>query len=229
MFTEVKNFLESDLLSEEESKFLSLLVSAGLDGLNSVDAAEFLGLKDQIRSNWIISRIGRKYLSYIGRKRPKDLAPYEVISNPEFNHRDLRGAYKWVARHEFSMAWNRFAGKHSPMQRATREFIEGTKRMRNHIAYERNSKARAICLAQKGYTCEVCGFNFEEKYGEAGKEFAEVHHQRMVSEGKRIYTDPAKELLVVCSNCHSIIHRREPPYTKEEMVTEIKRELPGRS
>ena len=84
--------------------------------------------------------------------------------------------------------------------------------------YERSRVNREICLAHKGYSCHVCGFNFLEKYGPLGKNYIEVHHTTPVSEmGEGYVIDIDRDLVPVCSNCHSIIHRRKPPYSREEM------------
>ncbi|MBQ2056059.1 MAG: HNH endonuclease, partial [Bacteroidaceae bacterium] len=52
-------------------------------------------------------------------------------------------------------------------------------------------------------------FDFEENYGELGKEFIEVHHIIPLSQIRREYIiNPEKDLIPLCSNCHSMIHRR---------------------
>lgn len=84
--------------------------------------------------------------------------------------------------------------------------------------YERSRVNREICLAHKGYSCHVCGFNFLEKYGSLGKNYIEVHHTTPVSEmGEGYVVDIDRELVPVCSNCHSMLHRKNPPYTVEEL------------
>lgn len=84
--------------------------------------------------------------------------------------------------------------------------------------YERNPLNRMLCLHEKGYKCYVCGFDFEEKYGEIGKEFIHVHHSVMVSEmGEDHIVNPSKELFPVCPNCHAMLHKKTPPYTIEEL------------
>ena len=37
---------------------------------------------------------------------------------------------------------------------------------------QRNRAARQQCLEEFGYTCYVCGFNFEKTYGDIGKNFS---------------------------------------------------------
>lgn len=90
------------------------------------------------------------------------------------------------------------------------EFEEGAIKYRIHRLYERNQFARQECLKLKGYTCKICGLNFEERYGEIGKNFIEVHHVNFISTsyGKPYKIDPSTELIPVCSNCHSMLHHK---------------------
>ena len=84
--------------------------------------------------------------------------------------------------------------------------------------YERSRVNREICLAHKGYSCHACGFNFLERYGQLGKDYIEVHHTTPVSEmGDNYKLDIDRDLVPVCSNCHSMIHRRNPPLSIEEL------------
>ncbi|HWL22391.1 MAG TPA: HNH endonuclease [Ureibacillus sp.] len=85
--------------------------------------------------------------------------------------------------------------------------------------YERNPLARDRCLEVHGYTCEVCDFDFEDTYGEIGKHFIHVHHLVPLSEiGEEYEIDPVDDLVPVCPNCHAMLHRKNPPYTVEEMI-----------
>lgn len=93
---------------------------------------------------------------------------------------------------------------------AQKLFQEGTMKMPIHKRYERSLAAREECIKAKGCKCYVCGFDFEEAYGELGKGYVEVHHTSFISnsEGKERLTDPIKDLIPVCSNCHSMLHRK---------------------
>lgn len=86
------------------------------------------------------------------------------------------------------------------------------------VRYERNPINRELCLKVFGYKCQVCGFDFEKEYGPIGKHFIEVHHIVPVSEmGGSYRLDPTRDLVPLCSNCHSMIHRRKPPFSVEEL------------
>lgn len=84
--------------------------------------------------------------------------------------------------------------------------------------YERNQKARRECVAKKGYQCLVCGRDFEATYGEIGKNFIHVHHLTPISSvGKEYELNVDTDLVPVCPNCHYMLHRKDPPYTIEEL------------
>ena len=74
--------------------------------------------------------------------------------------------------------------------------------------HERNQALRQLCLKHYGYTCQVCGMNFEAVYGKLGKNYIEVHHINPIAEtdGEHVL-DPKTGLIPLCSNCHSMIHR----------------------
>ncbi len=84
--------------------------------------------------------------------------------------------------------------------------------------YERNQRARRECVAEKGYKCSVCGLDFEETYGEKGRNFIHVHHVVPISSiGKEYQLNVATDLVPVCPNCHYMLHRKDPPYTILEL------------
>jgi hypothetical protein len=76
---------------------------------------------------------------------------------------------------------------------------------------ERNPSLRNDAFNIHGYDCMVCGFNFEEKYGIWGKDWAEVHHLKPIAERKdrKTITNPKTDLVVLCANCHRMIHRKK--------------------
>ena len=86
--------------------------------------------------------------------------------------------------------------------------LEGKKYESSVTRYERDRGNRKACIAHYGYVCQVCDMNFEQVYGELGKEFIEVHHLRPVSQGE-CQVNPINDLIPLCSNCHSMIHRQE--------------------
>ncbi len=99
---------------------------------------------------------------------------------------------------------------------------EGAKKSVTVNIYERNPIARKICLDKYGYTCFICQFDFENKYGDIGKKFIHVHHLKSLHEiGENYKVDPIRDLRPVCPNCHAMLHKRSPAYS----IKEIKRRI----
>ena len=56
------------------------------------------------------------------------------------------------------------------------------------------------------------GLIFEKVYGPLGKNFIEVHHTKPLSSvDEEVVVDSEKDLVVLCSNCHSMIHPEKGP------------------
>jgi len=98
------------------------------------------------------------------------------------------------------------------------QYIEGGARQILVNAYERDPKARKACLAHYGTTCCICGFDFSERYGDHFAGVIEVHHLKpLASIGTAYRVNPITDLRPVCPNCHTAIHRRDPPYEIDEL------------
>jgi 5-methylcytosine-specific restriction protein A len=82
---------------------------------------------------------------------------------------------------------------------------------------------RSAAIKIHGLICKGCGFNFEHFYGAIGSGFIEVHHSKPISQfGGEIKVDPALDLTVLCSNCHSIVHRKiGQPLALAELIATI--------
>lgn len=107
-------------------------------------------------------------------------------------------------------------------------FIEGKTILRKHLSKERNHSLKIAAIKQfkklnnNELYCEICGFNFEQKYGEIGKDFIEIHHTKPVSEMKDNEKTKMEDVVLICSNCHSMIHRKRPWLTKSQISKLIK-------
>lgn len=100
---------------------------------------------------------------------------------------------------------------------------EGAVRKVSVNAYERSATARQACVDHYGYSCVVCKFDFEARYGERGKNFIHVHHiVPLSSVGESYIVDPIKDLRPICPNCHAMIHRTNPPCTVEHLRGAVK-------
>lgn len=137
---------------------------------------------------------------------------------------EKRGVPDWEREYKQRMVWDMFKINSSPLDEVV-EFIstplddedegelEGAERsiLRAHKYYERSQNAvkKAKALARKLgiYQCQACSFNFESTYPGVGNGFIECHHNIHLSTGIiRITT--SKDLSLVCSNCHRMLHRK---------------------
>ncbi|HEY8890701.1 MAG TPA: HNH endonuclease [Clostridium sp.] len=93
---------------------------------------------------------------------------------------------------------------------------EGIRKQCMHNKIERNPK---IVQLAKGYFkknnggilfCEVCGFNFYEKYGELGEGYIEAHHTEPLNEREGETETNIRDFDMLCSCCHRMLHRKYP-------------------
>lgn len=92
----------------------------------------------------------------------------------------------------------------------SKTYTEGLAHNVSVTSYERNPLARKECLDLFGYSCSICGMNFEKVYGEIGKNFIHVHHKTFIStkDGNSHQINPRTDLIPVCPNCHAMLHRK---------------------
>lgn len=97
-------------------------------------------------------------------------------------------------------------------------YVEGAATEIVQTRYERDPAARAACLAHYGLACQVCGFDFEQRFGDLGAGFIHVHHlEPLAITAQQHAVDPIRDLRPVCPNCHAMLHRRSPPLPLEEL------------
>lgn len=84
---------------------------------------------------------------------------------------------------------------------------------------ERSPKLRRDAKRIHGSVCKVCGFDFARRYGPVGAGYIEAHHLVPMAslKGRPTELDPATDFTVVCSNCHSMLHRENPPMTPAKL------------
>lgn len=103
------------------------------------------------------------------------------------------------------------------------EFSEGKEMLRSHLIRERNQYL--ITKAKQKFKnehngqlyCEICGFNFSKVYGELGAGFIEAHHIKPVSEMKPNEATKINDIIMLCSNCHTMVHRKKPWLSKKDI------------
>lgn len=88
------------------------------------------------------------------------------------------------------------------------------RRYRMHQRIERNPKASKAAKRLHGTVCQACGFNFASAYGDLGQGYIEAHHLKSLSlleEGVPVTYDIKTDFVVLCANCHRMIHRTADP------------------
>ena len=99
-----------------------------------------------------------------------------------------------------------------------RTFLEGVLQKYQVNAFERNQKAREVCIDHYGIKCSVCFISLADVYGPIAAHVIHIHHLRPLSEIRKEYVlDPIADLRPVCPNCHTVIHLRRPPYSISEV------------
>jgi hypothetical protein len=105
-------------------------------------------------------------------------------------------------------------------------FIEGKEKYILHYMKERNpllvKRKKELALKENSLLpCEICQFSFKEKYGETGEGFIEAHHIFPVSQLTEETETKLEDLILLCSNCHRMIHRKRPWVTSRADIKEL--------
>lgn len=116
----------------------------------------------------------------------------------------------------------------NPLETIETEYgLEGKQVKVYTTKYERDPANRKEAIRIHGTRCMVCDFDFEEVYGELGKDFIEVHHTKPLSSLEyEVEVNPEEDLVCLCSNCHRMIHRNK---NKIMTVEELKKLMEERS
>ncbi len=107
---------------------------------------------------------------------------------------------------------------------------EGRKKYVTTKVYERSKALRDAAI--KHYTkddrivCEACGFDFDKVYGDLGKGYIEVHHQKSIwqyedTEFPKLIAEALKDLVPLCANCHRMVHRKKGELLSMHELREI--------
>ena len=92
------------------------------------------------------------------------------------------------------------------------ESWEEKRRFRWHRRAERDQRLAKRAKEYHGYRCQVCGFEFEVRYGDRGSEYIEAHHivpfAELMKSVEPAVLDYRTDLAVVCANCHRMLHRK---------------------
>ena len=86
---------------------------------------------------------------------------------------------------------------------------ENRRVVRGHLARERAPELARQRKRQDGYRCQICGMTFLEVHGDIGRGFAEAHHIVPLAKLRRRTRRTVEDLITVCPNCHSMLHRMD--------------------
>lgn len=81
------------------------------------------------------------------------------------------------------------------------------KKVRDHYRREHGGKLH----------CEACGMVAEDVYGATGERCMEAHHKVPIEELQPDSVTRAEEMVMVCANCHRVIHSKKPCLKIEEV------------
>lgn len=103
-----------------------------------------------------------------------------------------------------------------------RGFLEGKRKTIQHITIERNAElireAKRMFKRNNGRLfCEVCKLDFVDMYGELGEDFIEGHHKVPISQLINEIELTINDIALLCSNCHSMVHRKKECLPVEEL------------
>ena len=107
-------------------------------------------------------------------------------------------------------------------------FPEGKEIYALHKSKERNQDLINYVKNEKykidsDLPCEVCGFSFIKNYGTLGDKFIEAHHVKPLSELTSETVSKPEDIVLVCSNCHKMIHRYRPWLSIESLKSILKK------
>jgi predicted HNH restriction endonuclease len=151
---------------------------------------------------------------------------YDISNLPE-NVELESDLMKMLKVYEQYVTEENFDTEETDFSQALGPVYENKKVLKTHYARERNQtivkKAKEAKLRAEGkLNCEICGFSFNEKYGEHGKDYIEAHHKVPLGEAQGIRETKIEDLALVCSNCHRMIHKKFPSYTIDEIKAIIR-------
>ncbi len=135
----------------------------------------------------------------------------EEIWNEFASDRDRLARTAWAIRANSG----RFSSASIAMAETEDEFPEGIILTRIHRLRETDQRAvrekkRFVQASEEGLVCAICDFDFHEAYGEIGYGFAECHDTTPLTYLRAGVKPKLSELLIVCPNCHRMLHRSRP-------------------
>jgi 5-methylcytosine-specific restriction enzyme A len=210
-------FIENNYFSSKEIELFQAIYYFPKHSARASDIYLLLGYKHYAPVNILVGKLGKKIAQSLK-------IPLSERYNGTYKGWDIlfrgetagNGGWLWTLKQEFVLVLEKLhlvEEIFTPTEIAennSNDYFEGSYKIGTRIYYERNPLARKKCLEHYGFKCWVCGFDFYDKYGNFGLDYIEVHHVTPISLINEEYSvDPINDLRPVCSNCHSIIHRKK--------------------
>jgi len=181
------------------------------------------------RATWHDTEYNRKTASFSIPKFGETEARIMALEAATINHNPIPKQYRLPDAHavetwkpllrdevERKAASNDYSSKRKHADPAVNDSYpfgyEGARRAKLHMAIERDRALRnrkvAEFLSQNGRLhCELCGFSFRDTYSFLVKDIIEVHHIVPLAELTSSTKVESKDLMLLCSNCHTAIHQ----------------------
>jgi len=226
-----KALLVKGILKDRSLELLSALYDAPKCEATGEQLAGVLGYDGFPPVNALIGKLGKRIALYFNLSKGDIKTEFTGWWQLIANGKNTKNGFAWSLKDNLFDALvelnllqeyetNLFPETISPLD----ELSEGKKKTVTVNAYERNSVARSMCINYYGAKCSVCEMDFGKVYGEIGKGFIHVHHIVELSNIKAEYkVRPIEDLRPVCPNCHSMLHRKKPAYTIDELKDILKK------
>ena len=189
--------------------------------LKAHDTFEKYGYAEYKNGFFYITQAGKDFLD-------KNIEFVVYLLSNGFLYQDLKYSFKQPIKKEV-------INKTPKMFDENATIYEGTQKITQSKIYDRSIKLRTAAIIK--YTdqnnhikCNICCFDFEEFYGDYGKGFIEIHHQKPVFmfdelEIEQTIKTALNNVIPVCSNCHRIIHRIRPPYLIKDIKDAVNKKF----
>lgn len=215
-------------LTELQERLLAIHADADDHTLTATELANRAGYKNKATANSQYGRLGRVVGAALNIKNDFSLPVAHLV---DFGRND-RGEITWVLRSPLAEAVRRLGYTADVVSKvffpeeipADQIFAEGAVRRVSVNAYERNSSARAACIAKFGFRCSVCELVMADIYGEIAESYIHVHHLKCLADvGREYHVNPETDLRPVCPNCHAMLHTSNPPLGIDELRERIRK------
>jgi 5-methylcytosine-specific restriction protein A len=232
--SDFKDTLRNNLFSEAELKALGYFYSAPNNTLNAIQLATLMEYSGFGGANFIVGSIGKKiserYMIHPDWWNEEGPNWWSVITYGE-----KHDYFYWTLKPQIVNVLKEYKGvtelgfqyENDEIVNISPEGNEEGGRINVLVSiYERDAANRKSCIKYHGCRCAICEFDFSDVYGEIGKDYIQVHHIVPLSEVQEVVKiNPQTDLIPLCSNCHSMVHRRKPAFQIDEIKKAIEENL----